>query len=228
MTEPTTTLAEFIDLKEHENGTWQAEIRDLQAVRDALGEDILIGLCRLLVGADRLESTIRLLFDVATGGRQDLPASASDRITLFLFASGTMREMAKAVDRLSGAGLKDRLTELGKRRWGKLRRSLNHWNHDDNVCYIRDRMAFHIDEELIRDGLAALCAEGKPVGFASGHGKAYKDGRTELGTSVLLAGSKFDLKAFEDLAKRIAPDQLQFPTMIYDVVKEIRVSSPNS
>jgi len=225
MIDSSTTLAEYIDLNENEDGTWHAEVRDLQKIRDALGEDILVGICRLLVGADRLDSTIRLMHDVDSSERKDHPSSGSDRVSLFLFASATIHEMAKAVDLLSGAFLKNRLSKAGKKKWGQLRKTLNRWNHDNDLRYVRDKMAFHIDENLIRDGVAKLCSEGKPIGFASGFGQAHKDCRTELGTNALLAGSKFDLNAFIDLAKRVFDDHLQVPTMICDVIKEIRFPS---
>lgn len=215
------TLAEFITFNRNEDGSWTAEIKDFQSFRNSLGDDILVGICRLLVGSERLDSILRLVHEVVTGKRSDQPSGNSDRMTLFLFAVGTLLEMSKAADLLSSSRLHEYLSPKGKLKWSRLRKVLKKILHDADIRHLRDKLSFHFDENTFRKGISELCVAGKPVRFASGIGQLYKDARIEIGTCVLLAGSNLTNKRFRVLLSITVPKQINVPSMIYELLREI-------
>jgi hypothetical protein len=162
------------------------EIDDFAAFRSALGEDVLSAFCRCFVHADRLTSLMhftRLVFDHCP---HDSVAFTRDAYSMAWFAIGTMREYAKAIQKLRSAFNRAGIFDKESAEWERLIEFESRWERDTAYFKLRDLVAFHVDpnDEIIPRGLDELAKKSpvtlflsdKPDAPTSAHGHWYRLG----------------------------------------------------
>ncbi len=158
-----------IKLVEQKDGGWEIELRSPKDFDEVLGRDVLNAFCRCFVHADRLNSITSCMYASEQHHGRDSVAYGRDLDTLMWFTIGTLRELARAIQRLRSALAKRQLLDHKSEPWVALRELEKRWEKDAFYRKMRNSVAFHVDEEVVNIGLNELLKE-PHVTLAKGQG----------------------------------------------------------
>jgi hypothetical protein len=86
--------------------------------------------------------------------------------TMVWFVGGALYEAARAVIQLKRAGLEARLVDLSS--WHELLGFAKRWANKRELIAVRNKLAFHVDEDIIADGIAKTSAGGERLPLVVG------------------------------------------------------------
>lgn len=184
---------------------WKIELHDLKAIRDKLGADAFKAFCCCFVHADRLTSLIS--FDYASMkqyGEASLIYSRNLQ-TVFWFAVGTLRELARAIRALRSALAKSGMLDPKSEPWRALGAAEARWEGNPFYRDIRNKVAFHVDPEVINKGLIAMEAEGKAI-LCEAEGTELDQLSMCLGPEALFNGLGKSRADFVQFIKTVSED----------------------
>lgn len=174
---------------------------------DEVGDDLLTGFCRCFVHADRITSLIGFL-GMSMENRGFKKSSFNrDLYTGTLFMVGTLKELVVAMGDLLGAIKKDdsHKFDLNDTPWKELKELKSSIEGNSLYGIFRNRVAFHVDKELIKEGLKKLKSEREVIIF-EGNGRREQEVHLLLGLEALLLGLDMDKEAYEKFFKTVSQD----------------------
>lgn len=210
--EPSTTEAFVLDgpaavLVEEENSQrWRIELRYFAKVREALGADVMNAFCRCFIHADRLTSMITFAYTSEKHFGRDSIAFGRDLHTMVWFTIGTLRELAHAIKDCRAALAKRKLLDPNSAPWLKLRDLEDRWERDATFYSMRNRAAFHVEEDVVEKGLEVLAAERTHAELSRGEGPKSHSSSLTLGLEAMHNGLGMDLEAYARFLEKVSDD----------------------
>jgi len=186
---------------------WKIELQDFAAFRDQLGADVLNAFCRCFVHADRLQSLASLVYVSESHQGKDSVAFERNLQTMVPFAAGTLRELAYAIRTLQAALKKRDWLDLTNPHWAKLRDVGDRWTDDASLRTTRDTMAFHVDENVIEQGIQALIRDKAEVSLSESDERDVDSVFLTIGLLALINGAFRDVSDYARLAETVGKDQ---------------------
>ena len=193
------------ELVKQEDGTWEIRLRSPKDFDEALGRDVLNAFCRCFVHAGRLDSAISCMYTSEQHNGRDSIAYKRDVHTLLWFTIGTLRELAKAIRRLRSALAKRQLLDHESAPWVALSKLEKQWEDDASFRKMRDKIAFHVDKDVVDKGLDAL-SKTPYVALAQGQGPKSIDSWLPLGFLALHNGLGMDLDRYGEFVDVVMTD----------------------
>lgn len=182
---------------EHRPGEeWEVRTDDLAGFRRKLGDGVLETFCACYIHADRLNSLITMSYlTLEQHGREKILAKRN-WIAFYAFVVGTLKELSLDLGRLraalKAAGLLDEEAwKSGLQKWQA-------WGNREDMSDVRNKMAFHVNPDWIREGLDSACKRGLGAQIYAGDEGQLKDSWFSLAEDVWLEGAKLkhgDLEA---------------------------------
>jgi hypothetical protein len=187
------------------SGSSRFEAIDLDALRKAFGEDVLVGLLRLFVWADRLQSLTHLAYFTSTQLPETSCAYGRNLLAMVWFVSGSLFEAAEAIDKLEQTGFRGRLADTEP--WDDLVAMALRWRTQQLLSKYRNRVGFHVDPSLIRKGLLKACKSGDRVVIMASDDDTAGRTTLRLGLDFLLRGMNLTEPTFSQTLAAIRGDQ---------------------
>lgn len=199
---------------------WRIELRDLRAFREALGDDVLAGFCACFAHADRLVSLMHFSLLSEQSDAEGSPGGGRNLETMAWFVVGTLREFALAVRALRSALAKCGLLNPNTDAWVTLRDIEERWDGDPFFRDVRNKVAFHIDLDLIKAGLTRMEANGNAV-LVDSKGREVVYARFLLAGSALLEGLGMDSSEIERFMRTVRDDHVAIHERIQEVFLQV-------
>jgi hypothetical protein len=199
------------------DGTRLLETTDLDALRKALGDGVLVSFLRCFVWADRLQSLIH--FGYLDKSPTDSLRYMRDLNMIAWFGGGVLYEAADAVIGLEKAGVVVKLADTAH--WRKLRAMARRWLRNRLLIRVRNNFAFHVDPKTVRKGVAAACQEGeRRLILGSDGGKKAGHFSLSLGIDLLLKGLNVREVDLHRVIRIMAHDHAHFSGLVQKVFSE--------
>ena len=203
------------ELVEQKDGSQEIRLRSPKDFDEALGRDVLNAFCRCFVHADRLNSAISCMYTSEQHHGRASIVHKRDVHTLLWFTIGTLRELAKAIRRLRSALAKRQLLDHESEPWVVLSKLEKRWEDDASYRKMRDKVAFHVDKDVVNKGLDELSKE-PYVALVQGQGPKSIDSWLPLGFLALHYGLGMDLDRYEEFVKVVMADHSVAVTAIQE------------
>jgi hypothetical protein len=199
---------------------WYLEVDNFSEFRSIIGDEVLASFCRCFVHADRLTSLVHFIRLTGEHCDQGSVAATRNLHTMVWFAAGTLREYAKAIQKLRASLARAGLLEPDTEQWQKLREIEDRWHQQAYYRDFRNRVAFHVDYDNIVDGLDALGEVGEAVTVCLGDNsqEGQESHWYRVGIESLIRGLGMPLEEFEPLFQQIAED-LSVNEHLFDVFR---------
>lgn len=194
-----------VELVARKDGSWEIGLRSPKDFDEALGRDVLNAFCRCFVHADRLDSAISCMYTSEQYHGRDSIAYKRDVHTLLWFTIGTLRELARAIRRLRSALAKRRLLDHESAPWVALSKLEKRWEDDASFRKMRDKVAFHVDKDVVDKALDELSKE-PYVALVQGQGPKSIDSWFPLGFLALHNGLGMDLDRYGEFVDVVVTD----------------------
>lgn len=186
---------------------WKIEIQNFDQFTRALGGDVLAAFCRCFVHADRLTSLISCAYlSQERYGQESVPFSRNLHTTVW-FTIGTLRELSMAIGDVRAALAKRGRFDREHESWVRLREFERRWAADELAARLRNKAAFHVDVEVIMNGLAAIGAANRDTVLSRGEGRKAERSSLTLGLESMFNGLGIDIAAYGNFLGRVADDQ---------------------
>ena len=194
---------------------FRLEVDDFASFHSAVGEEVLAAFCRCFVHADRLTSLVHFIRLLEQHCPQNSVAATRDLHTMVWFAVGTLREYAKAIQKLRSTLAKEGTLQPNSAGWKHLRDVEGRWEGDRYFIDFRDHLAFHVDpqDKIIPRGLKRL-EQVKPVNI-------YLDDKPEAGTQPY--GHWYRL-GIESIFRGFGIRETDFEALFEQVAKDMAVN----
>lgn len=169
---------------------WRVQADNIDVLVNALGSNVLEGFCQCFAVADRVITTLHLMAinDAHAPGHRDQVDGERNFIALCNFACGFVYELVEGLETLDAAGVAERLSPEGRKRWASLMRYAT-LEHRQIIKLVRNLLAFHPGEKkVVRRGIKTLSSEGAPVTVMASEGTALAGVRHEFAMAVVIAG----------------------------------------
>lgn len=196
-----------IKLTNDTTGKWKIELTNFPEIEKALGREVLNAFCRCFVHSDRLTSTISCTYASKQHYGRDSTAHKRDHMSMVWFTIGTLRELAHAIRAAHDALHERGWLEPESKHWATLRELQRRWGKDVVFRQMRDRVAFHVDREVINKGLNEL-VKNPVVELAEGQGEKNIDSTLSLGALALLIGLEMSLDDYGAFIKTVSADHV--------------------
>ena len=196
-----------IKLTSDTTGKWRVDLRDFPGIEKALGREVVNAFCRCFIHTDRLTSMISCIHASAQQHGRDSTAHGRDHLSMVWFTIGTLRELAVALRATRAALAKRRWLEPESAHWVTLRKLEDRWESDEYYRTIRNVAAFHVNPEIIDEGLSQLVKE-RVVELARGEGEKNIDSTLSLGDLTLLTGLDLSSDRFRALISTVSADHI--------------------
>jgi hypothetical protein len=185
---------------------WTIEIRNFAKVREALGADVMNAFCRSFIHADRLTSIISFAHASQKLYGRDSIAFGRDLHTMVWFTIGTLRELAHAVRDCRNALAKRKMLDPASPPWVKLRDLENRWDRNEAFFNMRNKGAFHVDDDVVEAGIATILAERTHAELSRGDGSKSQTSTLTLGLEALHNGLGMDLEEYGRFLEQVTKD----------------------
>ncbi len=174
-------------VRESEGQRWRIELEDFADFEQRLGMDVVNAFSRCFVHTDRLTSLKEFWELSERHYRQDSWLLERDRHTIVWFAVGTLRELATAIRDVRAALAKRGMLNPSSEPWIMLRDIEKRWEDDPLYRKMRNVVAFHVDPEVVTEGLQLLSRQGRVVAM-EGEGPKEQHSWLKLGLEALYMG----------------------------------------
>ena len=225
MTAETTPAIAMI---EDTTGKWKIELRNFPEIEKALGREVLNAFCRCFVHSERLTSTISCIHASAQCHGRESTAHSRDHLSMVWFTIGTLHELADAIQAARKALRERGRLESKSTHWATLRDLRRRWKKEPLFRTVRNKAAFHVDAEVIDEGLKEFVKH-HAVELGRGHGDKTIDSTLSLGDLALLKGlglSRDD--QFREFISKVRDDHLAVANAVhsafYDAVNAAEAS----
>lgn len=192
---------------EKDGDRWRIILRNFKDFEAALGRDVLRGFCRCFVHADRLTSTISCIHASEQLHGRDSIAFGRDLHSMVWFTIGTLRELALGIRDLRAALAKRGLLDAESAPWVKLREIEKRWEDDEFFRRMRDKVAFHVDSDVIDRGLDEL-GQQRDVDLCRGEGSKSVRSSLTLGLEATHNGLGMDLDGYKAFLEHVIDDHM--------------------
>ena len=183
-----TTAATLRLVRHPETDERSIELLNLAKFDEALGTEVLAAFARCFVQMDRLLSLVSFAYISSEKYGDKKTAFGRDLHTMVWFTVGTLRELALAIQYLRSELRKKDLLKPQTEHWLKLREIEGRWNNDPAFRKMRDKAGFHVDEDVMVDGVKALVKDVRDVELFKGDNEKQVRGSFTFGTTVMYNG----------------------------------------
>ncbi len=179
------TTTAFMEIRDDES--WDLTFSDLDQVIENVGLDVMTSFLRAYVHSDRIFSLVTMFHLSRSDAPESSPGEFRNFAAFQAFMIGSLRELAETLKdlrtHLLSRGLfSDRSWQDGLLRWEE-------WGRGHKVNTIRKKYAFHVDHDLIREGLSSVprSATGSAVALRGSSGKS-RHSQFFLGEAAAIEG----------------------------------------
>lgn len=198
------TRAKAVFVEQSED-RWRIELRDLKALRKAMGPETVNAFCRCFVHGDRLVSMATHVKASLDLDGQDSPAYERNLDAIFWLSIGSMHELAIAIRNLRTALKKRDILDHASASWTKLSEIQSRWIDDPFFSDVRNGAAFHVDRDIVERGLGVL--ETHPTAILGyGSGPKLQNFSARLGRDALMLGLGWSETDLERFVKQLSSD----------------------
>jgi len=178
--------------------------------------------CQAAVGLNRMMSLWHL-WHLQIKNEKSIPKIPAERNRwhVFILSVGCTREIVRALDSLRRSKIERDLIE-SRAAWSKIDEIRKRWNCGDFIN-LRNQLAFHVDEEIIKDGLNLLIQKGKTLDIAKGASEASGESTLAFGDDISKEGffKNFDRSKINTLITKIIDDQIVLYHSIQDILGDL-------
>jgi hypothetical protein len=164
------------------------ELVNLAKFDAALGTDLIAAFAQCFVHTDRLLSLISFAHISGEKYGRNTTAFGRDLHTMVWFTIGTLRELAKAIDGLRAAMAKKGILKKDSQHWLKLNEIEKRWNKQALFVKMRNKAGFHVDADVMINGVQALLKDVRDVELFKGDDAKQIHGSFTFGTTVMYNG----------------------------------------
>ena len=190
-----------------ENDTrWKIELKNFAQYRDVLGPDVVNAFCRCFIHADRLTSMVSFAYVSDQHHGRDSVAFGRNLYVMVWFTVGTLRELARSINDCRNALAKRGMLDPHAAPWIKLREVEDRWERDASYRQMRDKVAFHVDADVVEKGLAELLKDNRDVILCKGEGPKADASSMTLGLEAQINGLEMDLEAYGKFVTTVSED----------------------
>lgn len=193
-------------LKTYSNGSWKITFK-AEKLHAKLGQRA-VPFCQAAVSLNRMMSLWHL-WNFQLENENSIPKIPAERNRwhVFILSVGCTREIVRALNSLRRSGIERDLVESNEE-WSQIDEIRKRWNGGD-FNSLRNKLAFHVDENIIEEGLSLLIQEGKTLDIAKGSSERSGESSLSFGDKISNAGffKNFDRSKIDKLFKQIANDQ---------------------
>jgi hypothetical protein len=180
-----------IALEGHRDGDWELRTSDLAELVDVLGEKLLAAFCSCFVHADRTVSLVAFLYLSMPTFRKGSIGERRNFLTFASFLVGTLKELAENLGWLKKELYARQFLDVdtwkaGLGRWQK-------WGTSGRVATARKKLSFHVDPDLITQGLRSLAAGSGKRSLIHGSTGKLRDSACLLAQDASLRGLELTL-----------------------------------
>jgi hypothetical protein len=207
---------------------WRLEVYDFAKVSSALGADVMQAFARCFVHNDRLVSLTHLGALSAQSFPQASVTHTRNLYTMLWFVVGTLRELAVALRGLRSALAKQGFRDFAREPWLSLRGIETRWEDSELYRKLRDRVGFHVDDDVIAAGLQRVTAQ-STVLIARGDSKREHQTSLCLGIDSLMLGLGFEEPQAKELFRVVSEDQrvsLQLEAAFKEMLASVTTRTP--
>jgi hypothetical protein len=204
---------------------WRIEFQDVGRLRAAFGDDLLVAFARCFAVADRLITLHDMVRLIQTQTRHGSVRYLRNGMNIIVLAWAFTREMTEMIAALKQAGVEAFIQDRDA--WVRLVELPDRWRGSGFQSDVRNRIGFHFDAELCREGLR-VWSENPPTGerltlaWGDGDGKREQDGALPMGHQLMMAGlGMLGPRALEDFAKDRLADPIGFPDALQRVFLDV-------
>ncbi len=192
---------------EEKNNEWRIVLRNFRELDARVGRIVLTAFGRCFVHADRLNSTVSCMHASMQHHGHDSIAYTRDLDAMAWFSIGTLRELARSVGALRSSLKKRDLLDPKSSPWIELNSFEKRWRRDDRYRRVRNKVSFHLDEDVIGSGMEELLQE-QHVVLSEGVGEKYVNSRLSLGYLALHRGLGWNLEEYRKFLEVVKTDHL--------------------
>lgn len=193
------------------------EARELGVLADRLGDDLVVGIARLFIWVDRLQSLCHFaLWNIENCKEGSVPYSRNVQAIVWQAAT-ILYEAADAIAALNRARIWSKLDNPAK--WAQLVAIEKRWSKDKTLKLVRDKLGAHADEVVVRSGLEA--ARLRRVEILMGNDITSGQASYRMGLELLLRGAGFSLTDHEQIAKTLKTDHPDFIKLVDEVFLDL-------
>lgn len=218
---PTTAAA--LRLIEHPGSQERSiELVNLAKFDQALGTAVLAAFARCFVHTDRLLSLVSFAYISNEKYGEKTTAFGRDLHTMVWFTIGTLRELALAIQYLRSELKKKDLLKPNTAHWLKLREIEDRWNNNPAFKKMRDKAAFHLDEDVMISGVQALVKNVRDVELLKADNEKQVHASFTFGTTVMYNGLGWDdLDQYGRFLEAVSTDHGDVVTAVQHVLIEV-------
>ena len=192
---------------EEKDDEWRIVLRNFGELDERIGRTVLTAFGRCFVHADRLNSTVSCIHASMQHHGDDSIAYSRDLDAMVWFSIGTLRELTRSVGALRTSLERHDLLDPESEPWIKLNSFEKRWRRDRRYTKIRNKVSFHLDEDVICSGIEELLQE-KHVVLSEGVGDKYVNSRLSLGYMALHRGLGWNLEEYRHFLEVVKTDHL--------------------
>jgi|NGEPerStandDraft_6_1074524.scaffolds.fasta_scaffold05776_4 hypothetical protein len=175
----------------HRDGDWEIRTSDLPDLVAVVGEDVLAAFCTCFIHADRIVSLVAFFHVSQKRFKKGSIAEHRNFLTFASFLVGTLKELAENLCHLT-AVLKER-DLLDAASWKKGLGRWQTWGTSGPASTVRKKLSFHVDPELVRDGLRSIASTPEKRVLIKGATGKLRDSAFILGQDASLRGLQLKL-----------------------------------
>ena len=205
--------------KDPESDANKIEIKNFSAFRQLVGPDVINSFTRCFVHTNRLTSLLQFGRFSAEKYGQASPAFERDLQTVVWLGVGVLRELARAIHALHDALAKRSLLQAASDPWMELTRIQKRWEDNPFFRKMRDKAAFHVDSDVIEEGICILEKNGDVV-LSEGSGHTLEETHYRLAYEALMNGTGKSLEDYERFMEAASEDHAN-AKYVYDVFAQV-------
>jgi len=172
-------------LDESSTGAYQISTDNLDELVQTLGDEVFRAFCSCWIQADRVVSltSLNALSEEAFPGRTC--TGLRNFIAFYVFLVGTLKELGLSLESLRSALVNRGL--WNRDAWAKSLRRWEDWGKAKDNSLVRNKVSFHVDPEVMANGLADRKSVGSAV-ISQGDDRKTQRSYWAIAHEVLFAG----------------------------------------
>lgn len=206
--------------------TTQVILRDPSELLKCLDVDLLSAFSQCFIHADRLTSMIH--FTILTNKHCPREPVVQERNiqTMFWIVCGTLWETKEAVENLSLAEIEKEIEKgnVSRDKWCELISLVHEWVSHPLIIRIRNNIAFHVDQKVIKSGLKRM-GKMDEVTILKSNGAEWHQAYMMFGLEAFLKGIRYEDDIFKDLLNRAFEGHVRFTALIQDLSHDYFVNN---
>ncbi|MGB2926658.1 MAG: hypothetical protein WBB82_15265 [Limnothrix sp.] len=193
-------------VRDYENKTWHIEVNNFSSFRDVIGAKLLNAFSRCFIHVDRLTSLINFGYHNIQKNQKYTPSSQRNLYTMTWFSVGTLYELSESIQELRNSFYLHPTFKLDPEYQKKLKDFDKRWKNKKPFKKMRNSVSFHVDRNIVEDGLEYLSQTKENVIIIEGNGETQQDVIHSLGDEILFSESNMSYSEMETFLEQVVND----------------------